>query len=128
MANSSNSNTPAVCVITARLRQSRHRTIKALPSFDKTDYSSLERELVSCLKQHYSLTHFADTEAIDWSLSATPFPARMNPRGHPPIKSSQSAGFLIDSFSFGKDLKLLQQFMADNPQIERFIINLFAKV
>ncbi|KAI6654913.1 hypothetical protein LOD99_2792 [Oopsacas minuta] len=122
------SNTPAICVITARIKQTRNRAIKSFHSFDKTDYSSLERELISCLRTNYDVTHFSDTDTTDWPLSNSPsFPARMFARGHVPITNSKSVDFLSNTFSFGKDLDILQQFMRDNSHIERYIINIFAK-
>ena len=120
---------PSLCVISARLKQTRSRSIKALAGFDKADYSALERELIACLKQNYDVKHFSDTDASEWPLSYSPsFPARMFARGHSPISSSKSVDSLSNSFSFGKDLELLQQFMQDNVQTERFVVNLFARV
>ena len=124
-----NPQSPSLCVISARVRQTRSRSIKALSGFDKTDYSALERELIACLKQNYDVTHFSDAESSDWPLSNSPsFPARMFARGHSPITSSKSVDSLSNTFSFGKDLVLLQQFMQENVHTERFVINLFARV
>ena len=120
---------PSLCVISAHIKQTRSRSIKALSTFDKTDYSSLERELIACLKQNYDVTHFSDSDTSEWPLTNSPsFPARMFARGHSPISASKSVDSLSNKFSFGKELELLQQFMHDNTQTERFVINLFARV
>ena len=122
-------NDPAICVITARIKQTRNRAIRSLSSFDKTDYSAVERELISCLKQNYDVTHFPDTDASDWPLSNShSFQVRIVTRGYSAITPSRSVDCFSDNFSFGKELDLLQQFMKDNSHIERFVINIFARV
>ena len=122
-------NEPVLCVITARIKQTRNRVIKSLSSFDKTDYIAAEREQISCLKQNYDVTHFPDTDATDWPLSNShSFQVRIVTRGYSPITPSRSVDCFSTNFSFGKDLDLLQQFMKDNSHIERFVINLFARV
>lgn len=122
-------NDPALCLITARIKQTRNRAIKSLSSFDKTDYSAVERELVSCLKLNYDVTHFSDTDATDWPLSnSRSFQVRIITRGYSAMTPSRSVDSFSTNFSFGKDLDLLQQFMKDNSHIERFVINLFARV